>query len=153
MRNIINCIIIYLKDIEEISGINILFYRESVELVESLKLKTRHLVMITGQDNYLSGPYCRYFDLHDLISNKRIIENNRFIGFETPNCYAEGKISLAHNYAQQKGYALTDCAFYTDSISDLPLPQRVQYPVAVNPDRELYKKALEYNWPILKFSL
>lgn len=127
-------------------------YPEAIKLVDYLKEKCGHIVMITGQDNYITYPFYKYFNMHDYISNKRIIKNNKFIGFESPNCYAEGKISLAQNYADGKGYDLKECAFFTDSISDLPLLKNVKYPVAVNPDGELYKKAVELNWPIINFS-
>ncbi|MCU0849462.1 MAG: HAD-IB family phosphatase [Spirochaetes bacterium] len=126
-------------------------YSDAVGLVENLKNKCGHVVMITGQDDYLARPFFRHFNLGGLISNRRIVENRRFIGFETPNCYADGKISLAGKYAGEKGCRLSECAFFTDSISDLPLLENVKYPYAVNPDRELYAKAVESDWPVICF--
>jgi phosphoserine phosphatase len=41
--------------------------------------------------------------------------------------------------------------FYTDSISDLPLLERVGHPVAVNPDPRLARLARKRGWPIERF--
>ena len=38
--------------------------------------------------------------------------------------------------------------FYTDSISDLPLVERVGHPVAVNPDLRLRRLARKRGWPL-----
>lgn len=127
-------------------------YPEAIDLIDQLKGAGGHIVMITGQDDFIAHPFHAYFGMDDCISNRRIIKNKRFIGFESPNCYAEGKISLAGQYAAAKGHALRDCAFFTDSISDLPLLTQVKYPVAVNPDPLLYTKAVESAWQIMRFS-
>lgn len=126
-------------------------YSDAIKLIDTLKKTCSNIVMITGQDDFVTYPFYKYFNINDYISNKRIIKNNRFIGFESPNCYGEGKIFLAQKYANDKGYNLNDCAFFSDSISDYPLLKNVNYPVAVNPDQELYKKAVELNWPIIHF--
>jgi len=39
--------------------------------------------------------------------------------------------------------------FYSDSINDRPLLERVTHPVAVDPDERLRKLALERNWKII----
>jgi phosphoserine phosphatase len=41
--------------------------------------------------------------------------------------------------------------FYTDSITDLPLLERVGHPVAVNPDPRLRRLARKRCWPIVMF--
>ncbi|HBA66104.1 MAG TPA: HAD-IB family hydrolase, partial [Methylococcaceae bacterium] len=39
--------------------------------------------------------------------------------------------------------------FYSDSHNDLPLLNRVQNPVAVDPDEKLKAYAEQSNWPII----
>jgi len=41
--------------------------------------------------------------------------------------------------------------FYTDSISDMPMLQRVGCPVAVNPDFRLRRYARRQGWPVETF--
>jgi phosphoserine phosphatase len=108
--------------------------------------------MITGQDDFVTRPFFESFQMDGCISNVRIISNNRFVGFQKPNCYGDGKIALARKYVQIRGVDLCDCAFYSDSISDLPLLKAVKYPVAVNPDPELTAVAEQCDWPIRYFT-
>jgi len=42
-----------------------------------------------------------------------------------------------------------ETTFYSDSLNDLPLLERVQHPVATNPDARLRTIALERGWRIL----
>jgi phosphoserine phosphatase len=43
-----------------------------------------------------------------------------------------------------------ETTFYSDSSNDIPLLQRVNHPVATNPDAKLKAFALEKGWPILE---
>ena len=40
--------------------------------------------------------------------------------------------------------------FYSDSMNDLPLLEKVSHPVATNPDDRLRKEAQMRDWPILE---
>ena len=40
--------------------------------------------------------------------------------------------------------------FYSDSMNDLPLLEKVSHPVATNPDDRLRNEAKQRNWPILE---
>ena len=51
-------------------------------------------------------------------------------------------------YAQQLGQSLEDAWFYTDSVSDRALLERVGHPVVVHPDRKLAVLAVEQGWPV-----
>jgi len=57
----------------------------------------------------------------------------------------------AERFASQFNVDLVSSYFYTDSISDLPLLERVAHPAAVNPDRKLRRLAQQCGWPILRF--
>jgi HAD superfamily hydrolase (TIGR01490 family) len=68
-----------------------------------------------------------------------------------PVCYGEGKVVWAERFAAEYGVDLDSSHFYTDSISDLPLLERVAHPVAVNPDVRLRRLAAQRGWKILRF--
>ena len=53
--------------------------------------------------------------------------------------------------ADARGFDLTRCAAYSDSVNDLPLLQAVGRPCAVNPDRALRRHAVDNSWPVLDF--
>ena len=40
--------------------------------------------------------------------------------------------------------------FYSDSINDLPLTEKVTQPIPTNPDQSLRAKAMENGWSILE---
>ena len=42
-----------------------------------------------------------------------------------------------------------DTTFYSDSILDMPLLQKVEKPVAVNPDSELLRVSKDLGWEII----
>jgi HAD superfamily hydrolase (TIGR01490 family) len=68
-----------------------------------------------------------------------------------PPCYGPGKVVWAERFAAEHQVDLSTSFFYTDSVSDLPLLERVGHPVAVNPDPRLRRLAQKRGWSILKF--
>jgi phosphoserine phosphatase len=53
--------------------------------------------------------------------------------------------------ADRRGIPIGRSYFYTDSLSDLPLLEIVEHPIAVNPDPGLKRLAVQRGWPIEKF--
>jgi phosphoserine phosphatase len=51
---------------------------------------------------------------------------------------------------RQLDWAQVETTFYTDSINDLSLLERVSHPVATNPDDRLRALAQERGWPIVE---
>ena len=54
--------------------------------------------------------------------------------------------------ARTRGWELSQCSAYSDSVSDAPLLRLVGHPYAVNPDRALREMAEREGWPTLTFS-
>jgi HAD superfamily hydrolase (TIGR01490 family) len=63
-------------------------------------------------------------------------------------CYGDGKIQHAEALLADTGTELSDAVFYSDSITDLPLLERVGEPVVVNPDTRLSRVARRRGWRI-----
>ncbi|MFT5719735.1 MAG: HAD superfamily hydrolase (TIGR01490 family) [Motiliproteus sp.] len=63
--------------------------------------------------------------------------------------YREGKVVRLHAWLEQQSETLAGAYFYSDSINDLPLLERVDNPVATNPDRCLAELANRRGWPVL----
>jgi HAD superfamily hydrolase (TIGR01490 family) len=79
-------------------------------------------------------------------------EDGRLTGrIKQPACYGAGKVVWAERFAAQQMVDLAESFFYTDSISDLPLLERVGHPVAVNPDPRLRRLARSRGWPVERF--
>lgn len=65
-------------------------------------------------------------------------------------CYGSGKVIEIEKLAAERGYDLSRSYAYSDSMSDLPMLERVGHPVVVNPDRELRALAQERGWPLVE---
>ncbi|MEQ9321797.1 MAG: hypothetical protein RIF41_21695, partial [Polyangiaceae bacterium] len=63
-------------------------------------------------------------------------------------CYGREKIRYAEELLEGTGARLEDAIFYSDSITDLPLLERVAEPVVVNPDARLRRLARRRGWRI-----
>jgi len=63
----------------------------------------------------------------------------------------EGKVRRMEEWlaARQLGWADVDSTFYSDSMNDVPLLEKVNRPVATNPDPRLRALAQERGWRIL----
>src|SRR5207245_6089160 len=59
----------------------------------------------------------------------------------------------AERFAAAEGIELAQSYFYTDSITDLPVLERVGEPRVVNPDPRLRRLAVRRGWPVLQLGL
>ncbi len=93
--------------------------------------------------------------LDDCLSTKLEVDDHGFYTgkSEGPLCYGAGKLAIAQDYADQLNISLGDCFFYSDSITDLPMLQKVGLPVAVNPDLRLLRVARSKKWRIVDWGV
>jgi phosphoserine phosphatase len=80
-----------------------------------------------------------------------VIADGRYTGDVAFYAYGEAKAARMRELAAERGYRLTGCYAYSDSITDLPMLEAVGHPVAVNPDRALRRVAAGRGWPVLSF--
>jgi HAD superfamily hydrolase (TIGR01490 family) len=106
--------------------------------------------IVTGASPYASRPLARRLGIEHVVSSVFELDGDRrFTGRpEQPLCLGEGKLQRTERLAAACGFRLEDAVFYTDSISDLPLLERVAEQVIVNPDPRLRRVALKRGWRI-----
>jgi len=105
--------------------------------------------IVTAASPYMANPLARYLGIDHVIATELEVQNHLLTGRAlAPLCYGEGKTARVTRWGQQQGFALTDCTFYSDSITDLPLLLAVGRPVVVNPDVRLRQEARRRRWPI-----
>ena len=63
--------------------------------------------------------------------------------------YREGKVRRLQEWLKEEGEDIAGAWFYSDSHNDLPLLERVENPVAVDPDEQLAAVAGERGWPTI----
>ncbi len=67
-----------------------------------------------------------------------------------PFNYRDGKRVSLQELAAREGIDLASSYAYSDSESDLPMLRAVGHPVAVNPDAELMRVAVQEGWEIVR---
>ena len=87
-----------------------------------------------------------------LASKAAVDEDGCFTGEVTHFNQAQGKADACEALAHSRGWDLSECSAYSDSVSDAPLLRLVGHPYAVNPDRALREIAEHEGWPTLTFT-
>lgn len=133
------------------------WYREEVamhvaplarEALRAHREKGEALVLLTSSSPYISRPVVEELGMDDFLCSRFEVVDGVFTGAPVlPFCYGGGKVVLAKAWAEQRGIRLEDCAFYTDSHSDVPMLEAVGRPVVVNPDVRLRRLATKRGWP------
>ena len=110
-----------------------------------------HLVLLTSSSNYMARLIAAELDCDDWLSNRfEVDDQGVFTGLpHEPLCYGAGKATHAERWARGRDIDLADCAFYTDSHTDLPALEAVGRPFAVHPDPRLARVARRRGWEIL----
>jgi HAD superfamily hydrolase (TIGR01490 family) len=111
------------------------------------------VAIITATNSFVTAPIAREFGVSHLIATDPECIDGHFTGevAGTP-CFREGKITRLEQFLEHHGTrldCLTSSRFYSDSLNDLPLLEKVRHPVAVDPDPTLRSHALDHGWPVI----
>ncbi len=126
-------------------------FREAEAVLNHYRERSVPVILITAQNDVIAKRFSDFLEMEDVAANAFNYEEGKFTSPVTPYCYREGKIEYARMFAEKYSVSLEECAFYSDSINDLPLLEQVGYPVATNPDTLLHKEASRRMWPIVFF--
>jgi HAD superfamily hydrolase (TIGR01490 family) len=113
-------------------------------------LKAGHAVAIaTSAVRQVAEPLARELSIPHLVCSELEVRDGELTGsFNWPLCYGEGKLERAQALVRSLDARLDQTAFYTDSITDLPLLEAVGHPIVVNPDARLRRAAKRRGWLI-----
>lgn len=105
--------------------------------------------IVTAATRFVARPVADSFGIEHIVCSEVEQDGAVFTGrFLPPLAYKEGKVTRMNEFAQRMGIDLSVSAFYSDSITDMPLLEAVGTPVAVNPDRRLRSEARRRGWRI-----
>jgi HAD superfamily hydrolase (TIGR01490 family) len=108
-----------------------------------------HIAIASSAVRQVVQPLADELAISHLICSELEVRSGELTGaFDHPLCYGAGKRERAEAFARAVGSDLAHAAFYTDSITDLPLLEAVGTPIVVNPDARLRRIALKRSWPI-----
>lgn len=133
-------------------AINPILLESAFDLVAKHKAAGDFCSIITATNNFLTKPIAQLFTIDLLLATEAEVIDGRLTGrIDGTPCFQEGKVRKLEQWLTQSNSALSlkDSVFYTDSINDLPLMQRVSEPIAVDPDQKLAAISQKKGWQIL----
>ena len=152
----------YLKNKSDdyISGIRSEFMKEIIEPsinIYALRLIHKHyeddeeLLLASGTTSIIAGQIAKRLEFKNVVCTTCEKENNIYTGrIEDPPSLGEGKLKNVRAWMKNNGFSdFNGTTFYSDSILDMPLLQKVEKPVAVNPDNDLFRVSKDLGWEII----
>ncbi|WP_237057237.1 HAD family hydrolase [Microbulbifer sediminum] len=124
---------------------------QAEELIARHRREGHHIMIITATNRFVVEPIAARLGVDTLLATEPEEVEGRFTGKVMGEpCYRSGKVLRLEQWlAGNPDYRRGEKWFYSDSINDLPLLQRVEHPVAVDPDDRLRAEAEQRGWPII----
>ena len=126
---------------------------QSQALVKSQLESGAIVAIVTATNSFVTGPIARAFGIPHLVATIPAQENGAFTG--KPRgipAFKAGKIERVEAWLESLGLcweSFEKSSFYSDSHNDLPLMNKVNNPVAVDPDDTLRAHATAQGWPVI----
>ena len=124
------------------------------ELLDGHRSRGDQLVIVTATNEFVTRPIAAAFGVDQLIAVElERGDDSWFTGaIRGVPSVREGKVTRVEQWlaARGLGWADVETTFYSDSTNDLPLLERVDHPVATNPDERLRAIASQRGWRILE---
>ena len=127
--------------------------KPALELVRGHQEAGDTVIIVTATNEFVTRPIAAAFGVNELIAIDLVRDaRGEFTGdiLGTPS-FREGKVTRVEAWLAARGLTWegVDTTFYSDSMNDLPLLEKVNHPVATNPDERLRQLATERGWRIL----
>lgn len=133
-------------------------HHQALDLIKKHQDRGDLCCIITATNSFVTRPIAKALGIDELIATEPEVQGDPLTGqftgkvLGTPN-FREGKVDRLLLWLDSKNLQfeqLTYSYFYSDSLNDIPLLEKVTHPVPTNPDDRLRKIAHERNWPILE---
>lgn len=108
----------------------------------------RHLVLATASYDFYVVPIATALGIDTVIATRSTWNGDDLLPrVAGANCYGNAKAARFAEWAAQHPYG--QLRFYSDHVSDAPLFERADVPVAVTPSRALRRLAVARRWAIV----
>jgi HAD superfamily hydrolase (TIGR01490 family) len=132
--------------------------KAATDLIAKHRAAGDQLVIVTATNEFVTRPIATALGIDELIAVE--LEKDESVGDTgwitgeikgVPSAH-EGKVTRVEAWLAAKNLSWNDVhtTFYTDSINDLALLEKVNVPIATNPDARLRAVATERGWQILE---
>ena len=121
---------------------------DAVKAIEHHRQRGEKTVLLTASTQYTPEALSAILNIDYTLCSRLEVVDGRFTGRLESRCYGKHKVCAAEEFAQSHGVNLDRSTFYSDSYLDLPMLNRIQTPVAVNPDWRLKRHSKRAGWKI-----
>lgn len=119
------------------------------ELIHAHRAAGRTVVLMSGSLSFLVRLFHEHFQTDLMVADELETVDGRFTGQRVSlRPYSENKAKLAEQLAAEHGFDLSRSYAYGNHHTDAHKLALFGHPVAVNPDRKLWKIAKEKGWQI-----
>lgn len=122
-------------------------------LLETHRRAGDQLVIVTATNEFVTRPIADAFGVEELIAVRLAMGPDGWMTGEIDGVPSmrEGKVARVDDWLRSRGlgWDAVEATFYSDSMNDLPLLERVDNPIATNPDAALRAVAQQRGWRIL----
>ena len=130
---------------------------QALALVQSHQQAGDEVVIVTATNEFVTRPIARAFGIAELIAVELALDTapggTGWITGEIKGVASirEGKVTRVADWLARRSLDWSDVetTFYSDSMNDLSLLEKVTHPVATNPDAPLRALAAQRGWRIL----
>lgn len=124
--------------------------KKAAELLAEHRAQGHTLMIITATNRFITEPIAAELGVEHLIATEPELVNGRFTGevAGTPS-FQDGKVERLHDWLAGNEENLEGAWFYSDSRNDVPLLEKVDNPVAVDPDPTLEQVARDNGWQVM----
>ena len=127
---------------------------QALDLIRQHQAAGDEVLIVTATNEFVTRPIAQAFGVSELIAIdlERDAAGNPTGAIRGTPSFREGKVARVEQWLAARGLdwsRVEHSTFYSDSINDLPLLDKVHEPVATNPDARLTAIAAERGWRIL----
>ena len=126
-----------------------LIYLQARNVIDKFNHDEIDTILLTGTNRIIANPIAKSLDVSRLIATEPEIEDGYFTGrIDGPFLMKEVKFKSAKDLCSERNIDLDRVTYFADSITDVPLLEKVGYPVVINPRKDMLSIAKVNQWQI-----
>lgn len=127
-------------------------YPQAFETMAAERAAGRRIVIATAAPRHYVSALARLLAVDAVVATRESWDGDALLpAIDGDNCYGPAKLRMVEDYlaAERIDRGAVHIRFYSDDLSDMPVFEWADEPIAVNPSRALRAAALERGWTIL----
>lgn len=130
-------------------------FDQARDLISCAQTRGDRVILATASHRFYVTAIANRLNIGEIVATKSVWRNDALTWkIDGENCYGDGKVRMVRDHLANAGVdpVMHHIVFYSDHISDLPLFELSDEPVATNPSATLRDLARHRGWQILEWS-